>query len=188
MKKTDSGKNTYLYDPENPATHIIDVSENELSVPEDYTLEEQRADVLVYSTPVLEKEVTLTGDLTAKLYVSSSAVDTDFVVRLTDVDVHGKSIKLADGVLCARYRNGFEKGELMEPGCIYLLSIRMSKISYCFPKGHRIRITITSSAKNYIFPNSNTADGYDSQVTVIAENTVYHGGEYPSYIELFAEK
>ena len=76
----------YAYDPEHPSQHIIDMSENEIEVPEDYTREELRQDLLCYTSPVLKENLVLTGDMTAELYISSDAPDTDFVVRVTDVD------------------------------------------------------------------------------------------------------
>ncbi|HSH35503.1 CocE/NonD family hydrolase, partial [Schnuerera sp.] len=155
-------KDTYVYDPKNPALHLIDVSENEVSVPENYKDEEKRKDILCYTSKPLEEDLTITGDIIAEFYASSSAVDTDWVVRVLDVDEEGNSIKLVDGILTAKYRNDFAKLELMEPGEVYKFIIRTSKISNNFKKGHRIRFTITSSAKNYIFPHSNTEEAYDN--------------------------
>lgn len=177
----------YDYNPENPAVNIIDMSENELEVPEDYTQEEKRQDMLCYTSEVLEKDVTVTGDMTAELYISSDAPDTDFIVRLTDVDENGRSIKLADGLLSARYRNGFEKSEYLKKDEIVRLKIRTTKLSNCFKAGHRMRVTVTSSAKNFIFPNSNTKDGYNSEVNIVAHNKVYHGGVHASKLTVRVE-
>lgn len=177
----------YLYDPQNPATHIIDMSENEIGVPEDYTEEEKREDVVCYSTDPLTEDITITGDLTAHLYISSDAVDTDFVVRLTDVDETGKSIKLADGLISAKYRNGFEKSEYLEKDKVELVKIRMTKISNCFKKGHKIRFTVTSSAKNFIFPNGNTEKGYNEPNPVIAKNRIYCGSVNASKVVFTVE-
>ncbi len=170
----------YAYDPFNPAVHIVDMSENELEVPEDYTEEEKRKDVLCYTSEVLDRDMTITGDMTAELYISSDAPDTDFIVRVTDVDERGRSVKLADGILSARYRGGFERVEFLRDGEIACLKIRTTKISNCFKRGHRIRVTVTSGAENFIFPNSNTEDGYNSETVVTAHNRVYHGGEHAS--------
>ncbi len=186
-KPVNVGFDAYDYDPKNPSTHIIDMSENEIEVPEDYTNEEKRQDMLCYTTDVLEKDVVITGDILAELYISSDAEDTDFMVRLTDVDENGRSIKLADGILSARYRNGFEKSEYLKKDEIVCLKIRTTKISNCFKKGHRIRVTITSSAKNFVFPNSNTKDGYHSEKTVVANNKVYHGGIHASKVTVRLE-
>ncbi|QEK19764.1 CocE/NonD family hydrolase [Peptacetobacter hiranonis] len=184
---TEENVDEYEYDPNNPSIHIIDMSENEIEVPEDYTEEEKRDDMLCYTTDVLEEDFTITGDMDVELYVSSDAVDTDFIVRITDVDENGKSIKLADGILGAKYRNSFEHPEFMEEGKVYKLNILTTKISNTFKKGHRIRVTITSSAKNFMFPNSNTKDGFNSETYVVANNKVHHGGRYSSKVTIRKE-
>lgn len=122
-----------------------------------------------------------------QLYISSDAPDTDFMVRVTDVDEKGRSIKLADGFLSARYYDGFEQSKFLEPRQVVCLYITTTKISNCFKKGHRIRFTVTSGAKNFVFPNSNTREGYNSTVTVTANNCVHHGGAYASKIIVRAE-
>ena len=183
-----SGAEDYVYDPDHPSVHIIDMSENELEVPEDYTDEEKRADMLSFSTPVLTEPLTVTGDMLAELYVSCDCPDTDFVVRVCDVDENGRSVKLADGVIGAKYRNGFDHPEYMEPGEIYKITIRTTKLSNTFLPGHRMRVTITSSAKNFIFPNSNTKDGFNSKTRQKAHVTVYRGGEHASGIWMPIEK
>ena len=175
-----SGADCYLYDPRDPAAHIVDLAENELEVPEDYTEVEKRPDVLCYTTDPLPRDVTVTGDMTVELYVSSDAPDTDFIVRVTEVDETGRSIKLADGLLSARYRNGFDRPEFLEPGQVVSLRIRTTKLSNCFRKGRRIRLTVTSGAENLVFPNSNTRRGYDSDEVVTAANRVHHGPAHPS--------
>lgn len=181
------GTDTYLYDPKNPATHIIDMAENEIEVPEDYTEEEKRSDILCYSTDVLAEDLTVTGDAYAELYFSSDCEDTDLIVRITDVDENGRSMKLADGMLCVRYRNGFEKPEFMEAGTVYPVKIRTTKLSHTFKAGHKLRVTITSSAKNFTFPNSNTRAGFNSVTGRVAANTVHHGGIHGSGLVLRVE-
>ena len=183
----EQGCDSYTYDPADPAEHIIDLSENELGVPEDYTLVEQRPDVLSYTTPALTQPLVLTGDFTVELYVSSDAPDTDFIVRITDVDEHGRSRKLADGVLSARYRDGFGAPKLMEPGRVYKLSIRTSKLSAAFQPGHRLRLTVTSGARNFLFPNRNTGAGFDGTEVRPAENSIHFGGICPSRVIAWQE-
>lgn len=178
---------TFRYDPENPATHIVDLSENELEVPSDYTQEELRPDILCYTTAPLQEDLTITGDATVLVYLSSDCVDTDLVVRITDVSESGLSRKLADGVLSARYRHRFDQPELMVPGEVYPISIRTTKLSHTFKRGHQLRLTITSSAKNFIFPNRNMGQGFDGVASKVAENSIHHGGAYPSQVTLRQE-
>ncbi|MBB4826455.1 putative CocE/NonD family hydrolase [Sporosarcina luteola] len=175
----------YVYDPKHPAPHLIDISENEIGVPADYQEVEKRDDVLVFSSDPLQEPMTVVGDLVVKLFASSSAKDTDWIVRLTDVDASGRSIKLTDGVLRARYRNGFDHEELLEPGKVEEYTIRTTKLAHTFKKGHRIRFTITSSADPFIFPNHNTGrDPATDTETEIAIQRVYHTKDYPTHIEL----
>ena len=182
-----SGMESYIYDPDCPAVHIVDMSENELEVPEDYTEEEKRQDILSFTTPVLKQPLTITGEARVKLFVSCDCPDTDFVVRITDVDENGTSVKLTDGVLGAKYRNGFETPEYMEEGKVYEINIRTTKISNTFLPGHRMRLTVTSSAKNFIFPNSNTELGFDSMEKRKASIVLYRGGEYSSSLTVWKE-
>ena len=118
----------YCYDPDNPAKHIIDVSENELEVPENYIHEEKRKDVLTFSTDILNHPITMTGDFKVKLYVSCDCPDTDIVVRICDVDSLGNSIKLADGVLDLKYRDGFEQPKFLQSDVVYPIEIQTTKI------------------------------------------------------------
>ena len=181
-------KDTYFYDPNYPAHHIIDMAENEIEVPEDYTKEEWRQDILSYTTPVFTEPMTITGDVEVKLYISCNQPDTDFIVRITDVDENGRSMKLADGIRGAKYRNGFKEPEYLKPGEVYEIPIRTTKISNCFLPGHKMRVTVTSSAKNFIFPNSNTEKGFNSEEIRTANVTVHRSMTYPSHIKVRVEK
>nr|WP_294443209.1 CocE/NonD family hydrolase [uncultured Blautia sp.] len=142
----------------------------------------------LFTTDILTEPLTVTGDAMAHLFVPCDCPDTDFVFRITDVDENGRSIKLADGVLGAKYRNGFESPQYMEPEKVYEIPIRTTKISHTFLPGHRMRFTITSSAKNFIFPNSNTREGFNSEIWRKAKIRVYQSGRYRSYVDLIVEK
>ena len=83
--------------------------------PFDQSPNESRTDVLVSSTPVLEQDVEVTGFITAELYASTSAADTDFTVMIVDVDEKGYARYLGDGIIRARYRNSTAKAEPIEP-------------------------------------------------------------------------
>lgn len=178
-----AGADHYCYDPENPAVQLIDVSENELAVPADYAAEEQRPDVLVYSTPELKQPVTLAGDALVRLYIEADVPDTDFIVRICDAAPDGSSIRLADGVLRARYREGFDCGRWMD-GRPVRLDIRTSKLCHTFAAGHRIRLTVTSSAKNLLFPHPNTRAAEMDTRCRPAHITLRYGGVHPGGVWL----
>ena len=103
------------------------------------------------------------------------------------MDEHGRSRKLADGELSARYRDGFGAPKLMEPGRVYKLSIRTSKLSAAFQPGHRLRLTVTSGARNFLFPNRNTGAGFDGTEVRPAENSIHFGGICPSRVIAWQE-
>jgi uncharacterized protein len=150
-----------------------------------------RQDVMVFQTPPLEQDVEVTGPLSTKLWVSSSAVSTDFTAKLIDVYPpsedypDGYAMNLADGILRTHYRNGFEKRELMKPGEIYQITIPMFATGNLFKKGHRIRLDISSSDYPAYDPNPNTGDPYMiGNQSVVAKNVVYHDKQRPSHIVL----
>lgn len=175
----------YVFDPEDPAPFLIDVSENEMNVPGNYSEVDKRKDVLVYTSAPLKSHLEIAGNIYAEIYAASSARDTDWLVRLEDVDEEGNSIRLTDGILRARYRKSFEKPELLEPGAIEKYEIRMAKTANVFEKGHCIRVTITSGAKNLAFPNHNTGNNVpDDAEMLCAEQKIYHNEQHPSHVKL----
>lgn len=180
-----SGSDHYTYDPDDPAPFLIDVSENECLVPENYRDVELRGDVLVYTSEPLKEALTIAGEPVAIVYAASSAKDTDWVVRVTDVDQNGNSIRLCDGIVRAKFRKSFIEPKLLLPGEIVRYEIPMTWIANKFEVGHRIRVEITSGADNSIFCNTNTGlPIVDDVDKVVAEQTVYHGGRYCSRIVL----
>ena len=126
-------------------------------------------------------------EISAPLYEYDAAIRAQYGF-FADVDEAGRSVKLADGILAARFRNGFSAPEYLEPGKVEKLVIRTSKISHCFLPGHRLRVSVTSGAKHFVFPNSNTKDAYNSTESRVAHNTVWHGGAAPSHILLHVER
>lgn len=175
----------YTYDPSDPAPHIIDISTNEASPPGDYQNIEKRKDVLTFSSDILNEDITVAGDIVVNFYASSDCLDTDWVVRITDVDEKGRSIKVAENMLRAKFRRGYDRPELLIEDTVYNYEIRTSKIATTFKKGHKIRFMITSSALGYIFENTNTGNNPSLDSTFkIAHQRIYHSEDYNSYIEL----
>ncbi|PIE55255.1 MAG: hydrolase [Dethiosulfovibrio peptidovorans] len=175
----------YTFDPNDPAPHVIDISENELNVPENYSEVEKRSDILLYTTETLEEDIAIAGDLYATLHAASSGKDTDWIVRVTDVDTQGNSIRIAGGILRARYRNGFDKAEFISPGKAEKYMLRLTRVGHVFKRGHKIRVQVTSGAKNLAFPNCNTGEDPAFAVKfVTAEQTIYHQKGCESFIEL----
>jgi putative CocE/NonD family hydrolase len=146
---------------------------------------EARQDVLVYTTPVLKDGIEVTGPLEAVLSVSSSAVDTDFAAKLVDVYPDGKAYNVQEGILRARYREGFAHKMRMKPGEIYQIKVDMQATSNFFGPGHRIRVEISSSNFPRFDRNLNTGgNNYDEVEWKLAHNTLHHSSAHPSYIVL----
>ena len=185
----ENGTDHYDFDPNDPTPFLIDISENECLVPANYRDVELRSDVLVYTSQPLTQKLTMSGEPVAILYAASSAKDTDWVVRITDVDEDRNSIRMCDGIVRAKYRKSFIEPKLLLPGEIVRYEIPLTWISNCFDVGHRIRVEIASGADSSIFPNSNTGEPMaDCVHTVIAHQTVYHGANYPSCVIIPLEK
>ena len=155
--------------------------------PVDQRRAEARDDVLCYSTPVLERPVEVTGHVSLTLFVSSSAVDTDFTGKLVDVFPDGRAIFLTDGILRARYRNSLAEPEPLTPGEVYEVTLDLSVTSNVFLPGHRIRLEVSSSNFPRFDRNTNTGgtvieDGEED--VVVAVNRVFHGPGHPSRLVL----
>lgn len=194
-----SDPSRYEYDPQNPVPTIGGRPEVagtpvcaqdqvcSLRIPgcKDSLPLNRRADVLSYSTEPLKSQVEVTGRIQAGLWISSDAPDTDFTAKLIDVYPSGYALILADGEIRARYRNGFEKAEMMKPGTVYPITIELGSTSNLFAAGHRIRVDISSSNFPKAEPNPNTGEDIGSwTLQTKAHNAVYHDPKRPSYIEL----
>ena len=187
----------YDYDPEHPVPSIggnlstaswpwTEAGDNPIVAgPVDQRVIERRDDVLVYTSDALEESLEVTGPLEVVLYASSSAPDTDFTARLVDVYPNGQAIVMAEGILRARFRNGYESEELLEPGRVEQYRIQLYPTSNVFLKGHRIRVDISSSNFPRFSRNLNTGEDVGTGTRMqVAHQTVLHTGEHPSHIIL----
>ncbi|MFT5302911.1 MAG: putative CocE/NonD family hydrolase, partial [Mariniblastus sp.] len=146
---------------------------------------ELRDDILVYTTPPLEKGVEVSGFIESVLYVSSDAKDTDFTIKLIDVHADGAAYNLDETIQRVRYRDGYGEEKFMKDGEVYQLNLSPMSTSNYFSKGHRIRIEISSSNFPRFVRNLNTGgNNVDETEGVVAQNTVHHSTKYPSQIRL----
>jgi predicted acyl esterase len=174
MVPADTQQFTYTYDPTNPVPTLGGGNLNIPAGPFDQQPVENRSDVLVFTSPVLEQPYEATGPVTARLFVSSDCPDTDFTVKLTDVYPDGRSMLIIDGILRMRNQNGTDHWELMSPGTIYQVDVDLWSTSYIWNTGHQIRVDISSSNYPRCLNNPNTADGMHKNTTyAIAQNTIY---------------
>jgi uncharacterized protein len=150
-----------------------------------------RADVLCFESAPLEKDLIVAGPLAVKLWVATDGADTDFTAKLMDVYPAGGAypagcaLNLADSIGRLRFRNGFEREELAEPGEVYELSFELYPTANRFLKGHRIRVDISSSnfPRFDVNPNTGGPLGQERRLRV-AGNTLHHDASRPSHIVL----
>jgi hypothetical protein len=143
--------------------------------------------VLVFTTSPLSEPLEVTGRLSVRLYAATSARDTDFTARLTDVYPDGRSISVADGIVRTRYRQSLTQEALITPGERYAYDIDLWSTSLVFNRGHRIRVDISSSNAPRYEPNPNTGGPLpiaEDEKPVVAHQTIALGGPEASHIIL----
>lgn len=183
----DDAVDTFIYDPENPVpSHADTTSFNPFRVgPHDQTSIEERSDVLVYTSDLLDEDLEVTGPVEVILYATSSATNTDFTAKLVDVYPDGRAINLCDGIIRASYRNGVTETSNIEPGKVYEYRIDLLATSNVFRRGHRFRVELSSSNFPRFDRNLNTGLPAATDTTwVKAEQKIHHSREYPSCIVL----
>ncbi|MEM6415990.1 MAG: CocE/NonD family hydrolase [Pseudomonadota bacterium] len=179
----------FVYDPENPIITAMETRGYPFSVGNMGSYNnasiENRNDVLVYTSKPFETGIEVTGFIDVKLYVSSDARDTDFTIKLLDVDKDGRAWNIADDIQRARWREGYDKEVFMKNDEVYEVSIGPLATSAYFAEGHRIRIEVSSSNFPKYLRNLNSGgNNYDETEAVIANNVVHHSNLYPSHIAL----
>ena len=145
---------------------------------------EARQDVLVYSSEAFTETTRIVGDVTLNLYVSSSAPDTDVMVKLVDVDTRGHAYNLSDTALRMRYRNGAAAAPPMRPGEVYPVKITGMVTASDFLPGHRLRIEVASTNfPNYERNLNSGGRNVDETVAHTARTRILHDARNASFIE-----
>jgi len=146
---------------------------------------EARSDVLVYSTPVLERDTEVTGPITVTLWAATSATDTDFTAKLVDVCEDGCARNLTDGIIRARYRESMSEPSLVEPGRAYCYTIDLWATSNVCEAGDKIRMEVASSNFPRFDRNTNTGGviAADTELKP-AVQTILHDAAHPSHVSL----
>ena len=187
----DEPADRFVYDPAHPVPSVGGANSGPAVVlpmsrgPRDQRITLYREDVLTFYSDVLEAPLEVTGMLTLVLFAASSARDTDFTAKLMDVAPDGNARLLSDGVVRARYRNGVDHPELIEPEEVYRYEIDLWFTSNEFQPGHRIALAVSSSNFPRIDRNLNTGeDNQRDSSFVTANQTVFHNAQYPSHVVL----
>jgi putative CocE/NonD family hydrolase len=144
---------------------------------------ENRKDVLVYSTETLKDDIVLSGKLKLLLYISSNRTDTDFGIRLCDVQPDGKSVIIREGIRRARFRESYSTENLLIPNQIDSIEIEIDNLALTFKKGHKLRIDISCSDYPMFDINLNNGGAlYQPGDTLIAENLIWRDQSYQSRV------
>jgi putative CocE/NonD family hydrolase len=150
----------------------------------------ERGDVLSFATPPLEQDVELTGQIIARLFISSSAPDTDITIKLIDLYPpsedypEGFAMNLAHGILRARFRKSFVNPEPLEPDHVHEIEIKAFPTSNLFARGHRIRIDIAGSNFPHFEINQNRDWRDPDAAPQVARNRLHLSARYPSSVTL----
>jgi len=177
---------SYTYDPANPVPTLGgNIMDQKLRGPFEQKPLDERKDILRFVSDAFAEATEITGPISAEIYASSSAVDTDFTAKLMVVKADGSAVNLVDGVIRTRYQDGFEKAQLKTPGKIYKYTIDLWATSYLLAEGDRLRVDISSSNFPRLARNLNNGEVFAKSNKInVAEQTIYMNGEYRSKIIL----
>jgi len=143
---------------------------------------------LIYRSEALRDDLTIAGAVRVTLHVQSSCPDTDFIAKLIEVEAEGRAMLLMDGVVRAMYRDPSGEPRPLRPGGVERVTIELGHIHHTLRAGHLIEVDVTSS--NFPRRARNTNSGHpvlanDGETDIrVATNTVHHGDNTPSFIEL----
>ncbi len=193
----------YVSDPMNPVPYTEDVHASRTAeyMTDDQRFASRRPDVMVYQTDVLESDLTLTGPVSASLFVSTTGTDADFVVKLIDVFPPGASegnpdrtypmggyqMLVRGEVFRGKYRNSFEKPEPFVPGSISEVKFDLPDVAHTFRKGHRIMIQVQNSWFPLVDRNPQKfVNIYEcsEEDFIKATQRIYHDSRYPSHLKV----
>ncbi len=184
----ESGSDTYIYDPADPVPTLGGnncCGSPTIAGPVDQRPLASRQDVKTYTSRVIVEPLAIAGPVQMNLFGATDGLDTDWMVKLIDVYPDGRAFNIAEGILRARFRDGFAVPKLLTPNSTYEFTIDMVATANVFLAGHKISITITSSNFPQFDRNPNTGSDLGSSPSLrIARNTIYWGGLHASHITL----
>ena len=196
----------YVSDPAKPVPYTSE-TEGITHTPRKFMSDDQRnasrrPDVLAFETEVLTSDVTVAGEIMAKLKVALSSTDADFIVKLIDVypqnhpsyDHNPENVVMGGyqqlvrhEVFRGRFRNSFEKPEPFIPNEATDVSFPLQDILHTFKKGHKMMIQIHSTWFPYIDRNpqkyveniykADESDFIKATIRVLGSSVIEIGGE-----------
>lgn len=153
----------FVSDPSKPVPYTEDIKT--VFTPRKYMTDDQRfaarrPDVLVFETEVLENDVTLAGEIMARLKVSTTGTDADWIVKVIDVfpantpdtpetqnhlKMSNYHMMVRSEVMRGRFRNSFSMPEPFVPNEVTGVDIKLQDVHHTFKKGHKIQVQIQST-------------------------------------------
>jgi putative CocE/NonD family hydrolase len=143
--------------------------------------------VLVFTSPPLERDHTVIGSIRVHLFAATSAADTDWTVKVCDVERSGRSVNIQEGIRRARFAGGYDQVRPVPAGSIHEYAFDVGSCAHVFRAGHRIRVEVSSSNFPHWDRNLNTGHpiGVDGVADrVVAVQTVLHERAAPSRVVL----
>jgi hypothetical protein len=183
---TGDGSVSYTYDPMDPALTGINVRMYPIEdVPLDQTTNEARPDVVTFTSAPVTREVVLSGWAHLRLFAATDGDDTDWHVKITDVDPQGVSRRVTQGCLRAACRTSLETPAPVVPNEVLEYDVEFWPTHHVFLPGHALRVSITSSDFPWFARSMNQFGPVrDQGEPRVARNTVYFGGAHPSRVLL----
>jgi uncharacterized protein len=164
---------------------------------QDQRFVDERPDVLTWQTEEFADDVTLAGQVTAKLFASTTGSDSDWIVKLIDVypqkypqdwKLSGYELMIADEIFRGRFRKSFERPEAITPNEVTPYTIDLHTADHVFKKGHRIMVQVQSTwfplydrNPQKFVPNIFEAKESDFQK---ATQRIYRSKQFPSSVEI----
>jgi putative CocE/NonD family hydrolase len=182
------GADRFVYDPMDPVP--TNGGANFHSFPKNVGIKDQmqvekRNDVLVYTSEVLERDLTIIGPIKAVLYASTEGRHTDFTAKLVEVRSDGYAANIVDAIKRGPDPVDGKPVDLMEPGKVYRFTVDMDATAITIKKGHRLRVEVSSSNFPKYTRNPNTGDSAESATEFRrVEQAVHHTPLHPSHIVL----
>jgi putative CocE/NonD family hydrolase len=160
---------------------------------EDQSFVSDRKDLAKFSTPALQSDLTVTGDVVADLFAATTGTDADWIVKLIDVypddaPTPGYQLMVAEEILRGRYRNSFTAPQPVKPGEVVEYKWSLHGTDHTFLKGHRMMVEVQSSwfplydrnPQTYV-ENIMTAPPSAYQAETVS---IYGSAKYPSHVDL----
>jgi uncharacterized protein len=170
----------YRYDPANPTPSCGGSLLASRGGARDNRALERRADVLVYTSSALVRDVEVIGPVSAQLHVTSTLEHTDVFVRLCDVEPSGRSLNISDGLVrltAGTWRRAADG--------VATVDIELWPAAHVFRRQHRIRVQVSTGAHPRFARNLGGGEPLGSATTMrCAEQEVWHDAAHPSAIVL----